>query len=227
MVPEQRIAPGAVDHDASRLEHRDRVLGRHDGRGTPHRVRHPAVDQVAERAFDGVEWTEAERPAAQQRHQVRCDRLPRRDALGQLVRIEEGSDAVSVDRIGAVGLDRIREEVGSELNHAGPRVLAALFVERHRQTFDLLQQSRQEEPDGPRADDVHVLTRRQGVEGGGAGRHGHRPPRSCRSTLAREATSGDAPDEGDGQQSSHRLWAANRRSGAPSVRVQRARGRRA
>ena len=32
MVAEQRLAARAVDQDVSRLEHRDRILGRHDGR---------------------------------------------------------------------------------------------------------------------------------------------------------------------------------------------------
>ena len=49
VIAEQGIAAGAVDQDVARLEHRHRVLGRHDGRCALHRMRCARIDQIAER----------------------------------------------------------------------------------------------------------------------------------------------------------------------------------
>ena len=73
----------------------------------------------------------------------------------ELRRIEDGLDAVSVDVIGAVALDRVRDEVRRELDHPGARVLVALLVEAHRELVHRLEQRRQQETHGARADDVH------------------------------------------------------------------------
>ena len=48
VVAKQRLAAGAVDQDVARLEHRHRVLGRHDADRALHRVRPARVDQVAD-----------------------------------------------------------------------------------------------------------------------------------------------------------------------------------
>ena len=58
VISKQRLAAGAVDQDVSRLEHRHRVLRRHDGRGALHRIRPARIDQIAEGALDGVERAE-------------------------------------------------------------------------------------------------------------------------------------------------------------------------
>ena len=84
VIAKQRLAAGAVDQDVSRLEHRHRVLRRDDGRGALHRVRPTRIDEIAEGALDGVERAEPQRPAAQQRHQVRRNGLPEREALVEL-----------------------------------------------------------------------------------------------------------------------------------------------
>ena len=108
VISKQRLAAGAVDQDVSRLEHRHRVL-RADDRGRAlDRRRLPPVDQIAELALDGVERAEAEPPSAEERHQVRRNGLSEGDALADLRRVEDGLDAVSVDRIGPVGLDACR-----------------------------------------------------------------------------------------------------------------------
>ena len=128
VISKQGVAAGGVDQNVSRLEHRDRVLRRHDGSGALHHLRPARIDEIADRALDGVERTEPQRPVPQECHQIRGNGLPEREALLELWRIEDGMDAVSVDRIGTVGLDRVRHEVRGELNHPGPRVLVPLLV---------------------------------------------------------------------------------------------------
>ena len=98
---------------------------------------------------------EPQRPVLEQRHQVGGDRLPERESLVELRRIEDRLDAVAVDRIGAVALDRIGDEVRRELHHAGPRVVVSLLVEAHGDALHGLEQRRQHEADRARADDVH------------------------------------------------------------------------
>ena len=112
---------------------------------------------------------------AKKRHQVRGNGLSEREALVELWRIEDGLDAVSVDGVGAVALDRIRHEVRRELDHPGARVLASLLVEAHREPLHRLEQRRQHEADGPRADDVHSPLGRQRLESGGVGCLRHFP----------------------------------------------------
>ena len=164
VVAQQRPAARAVDQDVARLEHRHRVVRRHDGRCALYAVGPARVDQVAERLLDGVERTEPQRPVAQERHQVGGNGLSEREALVELWWVEDRLDAVSVDGIGAVALDRVRDEVGRELDHAGPRVLVALLVEPHGEALHRLEQRREQKTDGPCADDVHADARGQGLE---------------------------------------------------------------
>ena len=76
-----------------------------------------------------------------------------------LIRVEQGSDAVSVDGVRAICLDRVRQQIRSELDHSGPRVLAPLLVQGHRQAVDLLEQGGEQEADGPCADHVDLSSR--------------------------------------------------------------------
>ncbi len=52
-------------------------------------------------------------------------------ALVELGWIEDGLDAVSVDGVGSVALDRVRHEIRGELDHARSRVLAPFLVQAH------------------------------------------------------------------------------------------------
>jgi hypothetical protein len=81
------------------LEHRHRVLRRHDGPGALHTI--PArVDQIADGALDGVERADPQRPALQERTEVGRNGLSEREALVELAGIEDRLDAVPVDGIG-------------------------------------------------------------------------------------------------------------------------------
>ena len=113
------------------------------------------IDQITERALDGVERAEPQRPSAQQCHQVRRNGPPKREALVELPWIEDGLDALFIDVVGAVALDRIRHEVRCELDHPRPRVVASLLVEVHGEPLRGLEQCRHEETDGARAEDVN------------------------------------------------------------------------
>ena len=146
VISEQRLAAGAVDQDVSRLEHRHRVLRRHDrSRALAPSFDAARVDQIADAALDGVERAEPQRPVAEKRHQVRRNRLPEREALVELGRIEDGLDVVSVDVIGAVALDRVRDEVRRELDHPRARVLVPLLVEAHGEPLHRLEQRGEQE----------------------------------------------------------------------------------
>src|SRR5262245_15266526 len=101
MISKERLASCAVDEDISRRELGHRLLRRHDRRGALQSVRLARVDQIAEGALDGVERTEAERPLAKKRHQVRRDGPSERESLFELWWIEDGEDVVSVNVIGA------------------------------------------------------------------------------------------------------------------------------
>lgn len=155
-IPKERPAARAIDQDVARLEHRDRVLGRQGRRGALHRMRVACIDQLADGALDRVERDEAARPIAQTLHQVRRDRLPERKARGELRGVEDGLHVVTVEMIGPIRLDRIRDEVGAEPDHAGTRVVATLLVEMHRDTAERLEQRRQEKADGSCAQDMHA-----------------------------------------------------------------------
>jgi hypothetical protein len=48
------------------LEHRHRVLRRHDGRGALHPIQPARIDQIADRALDGVERAEPQNPVLQE-----------------------------------------------------------------------------------------------------------------------------------------------------------------
>ena len=102
-------------------------------------------------------------------HQVRRNGLSEREALVELWWIEDGLDAVSVDGIGSVALDRIRHEVRCELDHPGARVLASLLIEAHGEPLHRLEQCREQETHGSCADHVHSSAGRQGLESCGTG----------------------------------------------------------
>ena len=109
------------------------------------------------------------------------NRLSEGEALVELRRIEDGLDAVAVDGVGAVALDRVRHEVRRELDHPGARVLVPLLVEAHGEPVHRLEQRREQKTDGPCADHVHSPAGRQGLQSCGIGCRGrHSPPRfSC------------------------------------------------
>jgi hypothetical protein len=90
--------------------------------------------------------------------------------------IEDGLDGVAIGVVGAVALDRIRDEVRSEPDHPGTGVLAALLIEPHRQTVRSLEQCRHQEADGSCAEDVHSASGTQGLEGFETGLRVHPPP---------------------------------------------------
>ena len=88
-------------------------------------------------------------------HQVRCDPLPERDALSDLLRFEKGLDAVCVNGVGAIRLNRVGGEVRRELHHPGARVLGSLLVQLYRYSLDLLKQRGEQKSDWPGADHMH------------------------------------------------------------------------
>ena len=165
-------------------------------RGALHRVRRARVDEIAEGALDGVERTEAARPSAQQRHQVGRDRLPEREALGELRRIEDGLDVVAVDS-GRYGSSRPNRRRGRR--RAGPCACACSRRASRRgapRPVERLQQRRQQETDGSRAEDVHPARRRCTPMGPGSGLPSIRLLASCSTAGPRRmpnATSGRTP----------------------------------
>ena len=216
VVSEQRLAAGAVDQDVLGFQQPDRLLRRDDPRPSLDRVRVAVVDQIADRALDGVERAEPLRPFTQEVHQIGRDRLPERQSVLELARIEDGLDVVAVDAIGPIALDGVRDEVGRQLDHPGPRVLVPLLVEAHGEPLHRLEQRRQHEPDRPRSDDVHCSPGRHEL-GGGTGLRGHSPPWSSRRSRVRESTR----DPRGGR----RVYAC-RRWGRTPVAGSRGRGRR-
>ncbi len=109
VVSKQRPAARGVDEDVSRLEHCDRVVRRHDGRGALDPVLPARSDQIAEGALDGVERAEPHDPVLQERPQVRRNGLPEREAEVELRWIEDRLDAVPVDGVLSVAmLNRLR-----------------------------------------------------------------------------------------------------------------------
>jgi hypothetical protein len=155
VISEQRVAARAVDQDVSRLQHRHRVLRRHDGHGALHPIRPARIDQIAEGMLDRVERAEPQRPVLQECTEVRRNGPSEREFLVELQWIEDCPDAVSVDGIVFVALDRIRHEVRCELDHARSRVLAPLLIEAHGEPLHRLKQCREKETYGPGADDVY------------------------------------------------------------------------
>ena len=85
------------------------------------------------------------------------NRLPERETLVELTRIEDGRDAVLVDRVRAIGLERVRHQIGRELNHSRARVVVPLLVEPHREPVDRLEKRSEQEPDGAGTHYVHQL----------------------------------------------------------------------
>jgi hypothetical protein len=162
VISKQRVAARAVDQDVSRLEHRHRVLRRHDGLGALYRVRFPLINQIAEVALDGVERAEPQCPFAKKCLQVRRDGLSEGEALPELCWIEDGRDAISIDGIGTVGFDRVRHEVRCKLNHPGARVLVPLLIETHREPLHRLEQCREHKTHGSCADHMYSSRGRHG-----------------------------------------------------------------
>ena len=156
MISKQGPAAGGVDEDVSRSEHRHRVLRSHDGGGALHPVRAARIDQIAEGALDGVERAEPQHPVAQECTQVRSNRLSECESPIELGRIEDCLDAVSVDGIRAVALDRVRHEVRRELDHARSGVLATLVVQAHGEPLHRLEQCREHQAHRSCADNVHL-----------------------------------------------------------------------
>jgi len=64
-----------------------------------------------------IEWAETEGPVAKQIHQVRRDGSPECQPLAQLLGIEDGDDALVIDVIVTVRVDRVRHEERRELHH--------------------------------------------------------------------------------------------------------------
>ena len=173
LIPEQRIAARAVDHDVSPLKQRHHVLRREDGRGTLHRMRLTRIDESAEGALDVVERAESERPPLQQSHQVRRNGLAKREALLELRWLEDGLDALAIDVVGTVVRDRIGHEVRRELDHTGPSVVGSLFIEVDGEPVGRLKQCRQQETHGACAEDVDSGPGGQSLEGRDIELRGH------------------------------------------------------
>jgi hypothetical protein len=155
------VFAGAVDQNVARPEHPHRVLSRDDACHAAHRPRPRRLDQLAERALDGVERTEAQHPGAEHGHQVRWNGLSKGETLVQLLGVEESFYALTVDVVGAVARHRVRDQVVAELDHPGPGVLAALLVEENGEPLHRLEQRRQHETHRTGAHDVHPDLRRQ------------------------------------------------------------------
>ena len=100
-----RTSPGS--------EHRHRVLRRHDRSGALHLIQPARINQIAERALDGVEQGRTPAPSSAGVHEVRSNGLSERESLIELGRLEDRLDAVSVNGIRSVALDRIRHEIGA------------------------------------------------------------------------------------------------------------------
>ena len=143
--------------------------------------------------------------------------LSERESLVELRRIEDGRDALSVDVIGTIALDRIRHEVRGELDHAGPRVLASLLIETDGEPLHGLEQCRQEETHGSCADDVHAAAGRQGLQSCGIGCRGHSPPSLVPQSRRRSEMSRTTPASNAARLSS--CLHANQRDGFDLVKV--------
>ena len=128
-----------------------------------HPFRRTRIDQIADGALDRVKGAEPQRPVPKKRCQVRRNRLPERETIVELGRIEDGVDVVSVDVIGAVAVDRVRDEVRRELNHPRARVLVPLLVKPHGEPLQRLEQRGEQKTHWPCADHVHSCARRQSL----------------------------------------------------------------
>ena len=82
--------------------------------------------------------------------------MSERESPIELGRLEDGLDAVSVNGIRSVALDRIRHEIRRELDHARSRVLATLVVQAHGDLLHRLEQCREHQTHGSCADNVHL-----------------------------------------------------------------------
>ena len=97
VVSEQRLAAGAVDQDVLGFQQPDRLLRRNDCRSSLDRARVPVVDQIADRALDGVE--RAEPCAHSRRRSIRSAGIDCLNASpSSSSRIEDGLDVVAVMR---------------------------------------------------------------------------------------------------------------------------------
>src|SRR5215203_3994906 len=83
-IAEQRLGSGAVDQYVSGLEHLHRVMRSDDRGGALNRSCRARVDEITKGMLDVVERTEAAGPFPQQIHQIRWNRLPKREAFREL-----------------------------------------------------------------------------------------------------------------------------------------------
>ena len=113
-IAQDRPGARAIDQDVAGLQQRDRLLGRDLAHDALHRPRAAGLDEVAEGALDRVQRDEPTRPLLQQAPQVRGDGAPVGQPRLELERLEDRLDALPVDRVGLVALDRVRDEVLGE-----------------------------------------------------------------------------------------------------------------
>ena len=116
-----------------------------------------------------IEWAETEGPVAKQIHQVRRDGSPERQQLAQFLGVEDGDDALVIDVIVTVGLDRVRHEKRRELHHPRARVLASFLIQADGDSVRRLEQCGQQETHWSCAEDVHSPAERSGLYAGGTG----------------------------------------------------------
>ena len=136
-----------------------RLFGGHLAGDALHGPGRARLDQVAQRALDGVERDEALGPRVEPLPQVAGDGAAVGEARLELDRLEDGLDALAIDRVHLVALDGVGDEVRRERHHPRPGVLAPSLVEADGLALDRLEQSRQEEADRTGADDVDSARR--------------------------------------------------------------------
>ena len=168
-VAHHRPRAGAVDEDVAGFEERDRLRGVHLAEDPLDRPGRARVDQLAEGALDRVQGDEPLRPCLQQRSQVGGDGAAVRQARLELDRVEDRLDALPVDRVRLVALDRVGDQELGERHHPGPRVRVSPLVETDGLPLDRLEERRQEQADRSCPQDMDPAHRSRGrddVEGG-------------------------------------------------------------
>ena len=152
VVAQQGPGARAIDKDVARLRHRERLVARHVTVDALDRTAGAGVDEVAERSLDRVERDEATRPFAQQAAEIGVDGAPEGQSCLELGGLEDGLDAVAVDGVGPVALDRVGDQIRGERHHARPGVPVSPVVEADRRTVHRLEECRQQQPDRSAAD---------------------------------------------------------------------------
>ena len=153
-VQSTRMSPGSSERDRTRG-----VDLAHDPLDGP---RGAGVDQLAEGALDRVQRDEPPRPRLEQGPQVRGERAAVGQARLELDRVEDRLDALAVDRVRLVALDRVGDQELGEGHHPGPRVRVAPLVETDGLAVDRLEEGGQEEADRSRPEDVDPAHRTRG-----------------------------------------------------------------